>query len=247
MIIRSIVLAVLLIMFLACNNENGDDTQNTLNSLHKIDDYPFYTMTYFRDYGLSNYLETGGIPAGIVNIHPYSCTCFIAKGSDSCRFFGRNFDWNGHIALLLYTNPPDGYASVSMVHLEPLGFSERDPIDDPDNRRALLRAATTPLDGMNECGVAEREMLVNYSDPPFDPEKVTLHAGPAIRLVLDYAKNVNEAAELLGNYNIDFGNAPDLHFLISDSSGNSFGIEFLENEMKVIRNSENWQVCTNTI
>jgi choloylglycine hydrolase len=129
-------------------------------------------------------------------------------GSDSCRLFGRNLDWTNHIALLLFTHPSDGYASISMVHLDPLGYSEGDPVDSPGNRRAFLMSPTTPLDGMNECGVAIGMMLVDHADPPYDPEKVTLHSGLVIRLVLDYAKNTEEAVELLGNYNVDFGDYP---------------------------------------
>ena len=38
-------------------------------------------------------------------------------------FYGRNFDWEFSPALLLFTDPPDGYASVSMVDLTFLGIS----------------------------------------------------------------------------------------------------------------------------
>ena len=34
---------------------------------------------------------------------------------------GRNFDWYEHPALILFTDPPDGYASVSMVDISYLG------------------------------------------------------------------------------------------------------------------------------
>jgi Flp pilus assembly protein TadD len=33
-------------------------------------------------------------------------------------FYGRNFDWDFSPALLLFTNPPDGYASVSRGDLD---------------------------------------------------------------------------------------------------------------------------------
>ena len=36
--------------------------------------------------------------------------------------YGRNFDWQYSPALLLFTDPPDGYASVSMVDIAYLGF-----------------------------------------------------------------------------------------------------------------------------
>jgi len=55
-----------------------------------------------------------------------------------------------------------------------------------------------------------------------------------------------QALDLFERYNIIFTNPP-IHYLIADKSGQSAVIEFLRGEMKVIRNSEPWQVSTNFI
>ena len=257
MVLLQALMLLFFISLLGCKGDSSTgpeqapiDQERTLNSLKKMDDYPFYTMRYYGNYGFKQYLETGNYdylwtPTSYDNNNKFFCTCFAAMGSDSCRYFGRNFDWTEHVALLLYTDSPDGFASISMVNLEPIGFSEGDPVESQVNRRALLRSATTPVDGINECGVAIGIMLVDYMHPPYDPGKVTIHGGLLVRLVLDYAKNSEDAVELIRNYNFD--DPMPCHFLISDSSGNSLVVEFLDNELKITENSEKWQVCTNTI
>ncbi len=67
-----------------------------------------------------------------------------------------------------------------------------------------------------------------------------------IRLVLDYASNLDEALDLMENYNIEF-TEPPIHYIIADKSGVSAVVEFLGGEMRVIRNTEAWQVSTNFI
>ena len=225
------------------------ERQATLSSLKKINNYPFYTMTYYGDYGLKNYLNNRTIlfqSKADMKTDGYMCTCFTSKGTDSSTLFGRNFDWHARIALLLFTNPPDGYASMSMVHLTGLGYSSNYTLEDEKNREALLASPYWPVDGINECGVAIGGMAVDRVEPPYDPNKKTLNRMVIMRLVLDYAKDLDDAIQLLNKYNFVFPNDP-LHFIICDAAGNSAVVEFLDNELKVIRSKENWQVSTNTI
>jgi hypothetical protein len=66
-----------------------------------------------------------------------------------------------------------------------------------------------------------------------------------MRLILDFARTVDEAITLLGDYHIDFGDGPPLHYLIADAQGNSAVIEFIDARMNVLRSEESWQVATN--
>jgi choloylglycine hydrolase len=64
--------------------------------------------------------------------------------------------------------------------------------------------------------------------------------------MLDYAKNVDEAIELLKKYNIVFSDpAPPQHYLVADISGKSAVIEFVDGEIKVTYNTKPYQVSTN--
>ena len=51
----------------------------------------------------------------------WACSLFAALGDVDNMLYGRNFDWDYSPAVLLFTDPPDGYASVSMVDIAYLG------------------------------------------------------------------------------------------------------------------------------
>jgi uncharacterized protein (DUF885 family) len=173
----------------------------------------------------------------------WACTCFSTLNEDGEMVFGRNFDWYPHPALILFTDPPDGYASVSMVDIFYLGISGKEITG--EERPALLDAPFIPFDGMNDQGLAVGMMAVPHAEGGDDLHKVTISDLAAIRLMLDYARNVSEAIALLQDYNIDFGQGPPLHFQISDASGDSVVVEFLDGQTYVIRRSHPWQVSTN--
>jgi hypothetical protein len=169
-------------------------------------------------------------------------------GDEENRLYGRNFDWRFSPALLLFTVPQDGYASVSMVDMEYLGFEgdhSRNLTDLPlEERQAFLNAPSLPFDGMNEKGLAVGMAAVPAEDMPFDSQKKTIDHLEVIREILDHAGTVDEAIDIFGSYNIDMGNVP-LHYLIASTSGNSALVEFYKGEMVVFRNESTWQIATN--
>jgi hypothetical protein len=158
---------------------------------------------------------------------------------------GRNFDWHNRQTLLLFTHPPEGYASVSMVDVSYLGF----PADNASwaDRATLFDAPFLPFDGLNERGVAVGMMAVSRARDGNDEERVTISSLNAIRLVLDYAGSVEEAIDLLSAYRVDFGDGPPLHYLIADAAGHSAVIEYVDGEMTVLHNETPWQVSTNFV
>jgi len=222
----------------------------TLSSLARVNDYPLYIMTYHGDYGFDEFLKTGEHPS--LKITPpgndgWGCTCFsILDNEDGC-LLGRNFDWlTGTMPLLLFTDPPEGFASVSLVDLNYFGYTREDPPDLHEDKENLLDTPWMPFDGLNEKGVATCMMAIPYAQAPYDPSRITLGEIEMIRLVLDYAENLDHAISLIKGYNIRM-EEPPIHYMIADSSGKSVIIEFLEGEMKVIPNTGPWQVSTNFI
>jgi len=165
---------------------------------------------------------------------------------DSTRLFGRNFDWHECVHLLLFTDPPDGYASVSMVDLKYLGYDFENLPDAAEDQEGLLNAPFLPFDGLNECGVAIGIMAVPEAQSPQNPARITIGELHAVRLVLDYAANAREAVTLMRSYNIRMEDPP-LHYLIADRSGISAVVEFVDGKMVVIWNESSWQVSTNFI
>jgi hypothetical protein len=224
------------------------DEERTLASLRKVDDFPLYVMHYYGDYGFGELLQerTGALLQGPFAtsdlLGHWTCTCFAALSLESDRILGRNFDWTTQAALLLFTDPPDAYASVSVVDITYLGFGQGEA--DAVQRRRLLRAPFLPFDGMNEKGLAVGMMAVE-GQAPRDPNRATIGSLEAIRLVLDYARDVDEALALLQQYNVDFGEGPVVHYLLADIQGEAAVVEYVQGGVRVIRNEQPWQVATN--
>lgn len=149
-----------------------------------------------------------------------------------------------HPVLLLYTAPPGAFASFSMVDISYLGFNRNDPPSNT-NLGQLLQAPFLPFDGLNERGLGVTMMAVPHSEGGRNPKKVTIDSLAVIRLMLDYADSVDKAVDLLGDYNVDFGGGPPIHYLVADRSGESAVIEFLDDKVAVLRGDKNFQISTN--
>ena len=230
------------------------DDYMTLASLEQVSDYPLYVMHYQGDYGFSGFLQAGLPPEALEISSPiadasdpgvpstWACTGFATLSPVGDRLLGRNFDWQQHPALLLYTDPPEGYASVAMVDLYYLGYDHQVDHGDRDD---LLRAPYLPFDGLNERGLAIGMMAVSESDSGFDPARRTISGLNLIRLVLDAAASVEEAVVLMGKYNLDFNGGPPLHYFLADASGDSAVVEFIQGKIQVFPDQHPWQVATN--
>jgi hypothetical protein len=214
----------------------------TLASLEQLDDYPLYTMHYYGAYDQS-------VSSTTVPPSAWACSLFAALGDADNRLYGRNFDWEFSPALLLFTDPPDGYASVSMVDIAYLGFEgdkARNLTELPFiEREGLLDAPALPFDGMNERGLVIGMAAVPSGNMQPDPNKETTGSVRVIREMLDRASNVEEAVALVQSYNIDMEGGPPIHYLIADSSGRAALVEFYEGEMVVIPNETDWHQATN--
>lgn len=216
------------------------DRERTLASIEQVDDYPLYVMHSYGDYGFDDLLEareqrlagasrapftSGACPA-------WACTCFAAASPDGEPLFGRSFDWQQEPVTLVFTDPPAGYASVSLVHGQAL-------VENP------LEAPLWPYDGMNVRGLVVGMMAVPHAEGGTDPGRVTLGTLEVIRLLLDHAANVDEALRLLEDYNVSFAGGPPVHYMLADRSGNSAVVEYLNGETVVLRREGPFQVSTN--
>ncbi len=248
----TIVVLILIIGFTACSKTSTSSVDNetqTLETLRKVDDAPRYVMGYIGDYGFQDFLQTG-IQANqqsgaqiAEKDDGWSCTCFSVLNPGCDALFGRNFDWYDHPALFLFTHPPDAYASVSMVDISYLGYSEQNPPE--SNPEGLLSSPYLPFDGMNEHGLAVGFMALSSAQPPVDPGKITIGSTHVVRLFLDYAQTVDEAIVLIQQYNVSFTGGPPLHYMVADAANHSVVIEFVNGEISVLRNENPWQVSTN--
>jgi Linear amide C-N hydrolases, choloylglycine hydrolase family len=222
----------------------ADWQAQTLASLRKVDDHPLYTMTYYGDYPVT--LPTG-VASAPVERAPWGCSLFVTFADPAHVLFGRNFDWDDHPALVLFTDPSDGYATVSMVDISYLGFDEGnlDDLDTLAGRAPLLRAPLLPFDGMNEHGLTVGMAAVDPSPFPNDLRKPTIGSLRIIRVLLDRAKTTQEALDLIAGYNIDFSGGPPIHYLIADRVGHAAVVEYKDGAMQIVRNNRPWLAATN--
>jgi len=224
-----------------------------------------YTMTYDGDYGFDAFLEIGassdadieafvtkrllkGLPIEL-NVSDAGCTAFVSRNEEGDIIYARNFDFLYAPFLQIYTNPDNGYASVSTVNLTFAGYGEDNlPSSGISFQNFLTLAAPfLPFDGMNEKGVCIALLAVPEVQMIYDFDKITLNTTTAIRLVLDKAASVDEAVELLRNYNIYFSGDVTCHFLIADATGKSVIVEYYDNGLQVVESDTDYQIASNFI
>ena len=224
----------------------------SLESLKLMDDYPLYSMHYYGSYETvdvdGNDLQVVEV-GGQQNSDRWACSLFASFNDSENKLYGRNFDWEYSPAVLLFTDPPDGYASVSMVDIAYLGFGGSRglqllelPLSELDR---LLDAPYLPFDGMNEYGLVVGMAAVPATEQPDRPELKTIDSLMVIRLMLDYARTVDEAVVIFNQYNLDWGSGPALHYLIADRTGRSILLEYWNGETFVFENQGLWQAATN--
>jgi hypothetical protein len=236
--------------------ERGDLTDEqviTLNSLVKVDDYPLYVMHHYGPYAehAAAVAPPDAVPA-VEALLP-ACSLFAALGDPESLLYGRGFDWHYSPALLLFTYPPDGYASVSMVELNHwFGADQLRALDERARderwlleRRALLSTPLYPYDGMNEHGLAVGMAAVPATEMPHSPLKRNIDSLGVIREMLDHARTVDQAVDILSRYNVRWGGGPPLHYLIADAAGRAVLVEFDRGRMIQIPNAQPWHLATN--
>ncbi len=258
-VIVCVILFVMIMAIILFLNE-----LRSLASLKAVDDYPMYRMTYYGDYGFDEFLKVGaksdrdiekfvtkrllkGLPINI-NVTGAGCTAFVTKNDKGDTIFARNFDFTYAPSLQLWTNPKNGYASISTVNLSFAGYS-KDNLPTPIRMGSFLTLAAPylPFDGMNEKGVSIALLAVPEAYLSTDKSKITLNTTTAIRLVLDKAATVDEAVEILRKYNIYFSGDIKCHYLIADSGGKSVIVEYWNGELQVVKSDKSYQIATNFI
>ena len=226
----------------------------SLNSLQKVDDHPLYVMHYQGPHRETTLTASGANELQRSNFefeNPtplWACSLFAALANAQGGVYGRNFDWEFSPALLLFTDPPDGYASVSMVDLA--YFFDTPAVTqlmdlDLNDRSPLLNTPSIPFDGLNEKGLAIGMAAVPESPTPSDPNNKSVGSLGVIRMILDHAATIDEALTIMRGVNILWNGGPQLHYLIADASGKSALVEFVDGEMEVLYNTNPWHQATN--
>lgn len=216
-----------------------------------------YEMTYRGDYGISEYIERGGVhsddelrpflqhflshgllpvEAPEVNTRDFGCSTLCAPETGGNSFvFGRNFDWaKKGKTLIIRSFPSDGYASVATSNLDFLNMSV--PIDTADimARMPVLAALYVPVDGINEKGLMVADLFAgDHETTSQERGNLAVTTTTAIRLLLDKAATTDEALALLASWDMHSSIDWAHHLAIADASGHAVVVEWIDNTMLV--------------
>ena len=167
----------------------------------------------------------------------FGCTTFNATTPEGDAIFGRNYDYMDSPAMTVWTNPEDGYASVSTVSLYFLGYGGEFLPEDLLTSLLTLVAPYIPVDGMNEKGLSIGVLELETSETFQKTEKKDITTTAMIRTVLDHAATVEEAVEIFNSYDMHdlLGVGCTYHYQVSDANGDTAIIEYANGETTVIR------------
>lgn len=180
-----------------------------------------YEMTMAGDYYIDKFVEQGGVSSdaelidfvtgnitkGVVDISmptpQIGCSSFTASTAAGDALFARNYDMHTtHTAIVHTSASGDRHATVSTVDLGLLGMDAESEVDGLMDRLTCLAAAYAPLDGMNDAGVS-CGVYMTYQGPEGevtatnqDTDKPDMTTTTFLRLVLDYADDLDEAVEI---------------------------------------------------
>lgn len=215
----------------------------------------FSTVRYDGDYGFDEFLAGGGASSdgevveylannllSDLNLGDllggiFGCSTIAVQSPDGDALFGRNFDWKNCEAMVVESHPENGHASLSTVNMDfisqNVGGGMVGMALNLDEFKTLA-ALYAPLDGMNEAGLAVSvNMIQDSAVIEQNTDKPDITTTTAIRLLLDKAGSVDEALELLRQYDLHGSMGMMIHFAIADSAGRSVAVEYVDNEMVI--------------
>ena len=165
----------------------------------------------------------------------FGCSTIAVASPEGDRLFGRNFDWEKCDTLVISSKPEEGYASISTVNMDFIsqnGGEVSAALKLNDVR--TLAALYAPLDGMNEAGfVISVNMIQDAATIDQNTDKPDITTTTAIRLLLNKAASVEDALDLLKQYDLHASMGMMIHFAMADISGRSVAVEYVDNEMIV--------------
>jgi len=231
------------------------DAEKTIKTLKEINEFPFYTATYYGNYKLGEFKQGAidsplaavpffedlfkkmGAPIALSFTTPPAlqsgCSAFYCRTGEESNLLGKNLDWKKDPILLLRTRPNDGYNSLTMVNLN---FCDLFNIG--SLKYKLLLSPYVPLDGINENGLVVTMLSVHEgAEYPFMPNKISVGDFNIIRIILDSCKDVDEALEYFGGYNLRQTGMLPLHYLIADRQKSCI-VEFAYGEINIKESSE---------
>ena len=220
----------------------------TMSTVEQIDQ-GIYKLTYQQDYHLDKALKANivteddfmkfasdtfffGYPVE-ANPDYVACSTFLTQNEDGQYLAGRNFDYSETDLLTIYTHPDKGYASIGMVPLGSFNIGITGGIETMSNLAKFLMLASPYMcvDGINEKGLMVAVLDLNPQKIRQDTGKPKINTMVAVRLLLDRAATVDEAIELLSQYDFNSMSKYAQHIYVADAQGKSAVVEWQMNNV----------------
>ncbi|MEY1640135.1 linear amide C-N hydrolase [Tenuifilum osseticum] len=169
----------------------------------------------------------------LINYSGYACTTFVLKDKHGNVSFGKNFDFpigQGHIHInyknmkkSAFIRPPEkAFSWVSKYGS--ITFNQA--------------GKEFPYGGINEKGLVIEQMWLQEAKYPSADNRYGLSELQWIQYHLDNSATVNEVIVSDSLIRISYMATSYIHFLVSDSSGNSATIEYIDGKMIVHQGSD---------
>lgn len=229
-----------------------EEQKKSIESIKDLDNGRFYVMDYVADYKLDdminanltniqsmidfmqkNFLNGGSTS---VNAQDMGCSSFAVSTKEGKKLYGRNFDYKMDMsAVLIRTSPKDGYKSIGLADSGWVGYGLGSLDDGKTDLSMTMAFPYLIMDGMNEKGLAVSVLLLKDTPTRQNTGKNRINTTLAMRLMLDKAKTVDEAINMISKFDMQSSmDDVSFHFLISDSTGKSVVLEYVENKMNVV-------------
>lgn len=203
----------------------------------------FYLEDFIAQGGVSNDAElisfvVDHITRGLIPVHidnpEISCSSFTAQTVDGDALFARNYDMKKTNTCIVRTKSGNGrHATISTADLGLLGMDADADVEGLMNKITCLAAVYAPLDGMNDAGVA-CGVYMTYQGPEGNvvatdqqTDRPDMTTTTFLRLVLDYADDLDEAVEIAKAYDMHDSAGTSYHYMVADASGRSAIFEWV--------------------
>ena len=230
------------------------EINETLKTVQCINDY-LYTLEYKADYSLEALLAAGlpNMASLILFVQKAlrnpravfspllrgGCSTFNTTTPDGSRILGRNFDYKDAPCVVVWTAPKNGYKSMAVTDTTYMLYDLKWPQLKKQKRPLRLMATPyTSMDGINEKGLAAAILEIKAKSTKQSTGKTPITTTVALRAFLDTCANVEECIALLEQYDMHDPMFVNYHYQFLDADGNSAIVEYVDNQMHVIRQPE---------
>ncbi len=249
----------------------GASEMNALTTFEQVSDHPYYTLNYEGyDYTelLNEELSTNDevvqycknklftkpiammLPGEVKNEEfVKESTAFFAYTFIHTYMKGRVYNSYDTPIAMVISDPETGYKSWNIVDMGDVGIQSGQKVDQwYGNAFQTMAAAYCTSEGINQEGLSVSLISCPVAECE-DTNKVNINPFIAVRLILDRAATVENAVDVLEDYDIDFSQGA-YHFFVSQKTDKSAVIEYIDGKMSVTymskdRQYNRHQICTN--